>query len=77
MVTRKIPAYLADVSAFRAWHERGGYTYETGAEALGVNRSAYAKFLAGTSPIDLRTGLACMAIEAGIKPLKKIKKPKE
>lgn len=73
MVARKKSKYQVDPAAFRAWHERMGFTYETGAEALDVHRSAYAGWLAGTTPIDLRTGLACKAIEEGIRPLKKLK----
>lgn len=58
---------------FVQWHERMGYTYDTGAEALGVNRSTYANLVAGISrttgkPVeyDKRTALACAALERGI-----------
>ncbi|WP_287740071.1 hypothetical protein [Diaphorobacter sp.] len=61
---------------FLAWHERMGYTYDTGAAALGVNRSTYANLLAGHrrdsgTPVvyDRRTALACAALEAGLRPL--------
>jgi len=77
MATKKILKYQGDVNEFRSWHDRQGYTYESGAAALGVSRAAYAMLLAGTTPIDLRTGLACAAIEMGIRPLKKMKLIKE
>jgi transcriptional regulator with XRE-family HTH domain len=47
-----------------------GYTYDTGAEALGMSRSGYHKLLSGQSAIDLRTALACAAIAAGLGPWK-------
>lgn len=58
---------------FRAWHNAMGYTYNTGAAALGVSRGTYADWLAGRSrttgkPIQIsRTvALACAALAAGI-----------
>lgn len=58
---------------FVLWHERMGYTYDTGAQALGVSRSAYANFVAGVQrttgrlvEYDKRTALACAALEHGI-----------
>lgn len=60
---------------FLAWHARMGYTYDTGAAALGVSRSAYANLLRGTHrdagtqvQYDRRTALACAALEAGLAP---------
>lgn len=60
---------------FLAWHERMGYTYDTGAQALGVSRSAYANLVAGVQratgqPVsyDRRTALACAALAAGLQP---------
>lgn len=57
----------------RAWQAAMGYTYDTAAAALGVNRSTYADWLAGQSrttgkpiTIDRRTALACAAIAAGL-----------
>lgn len=57
----------------RAWQAQMGYTYDTAAQALGVSRSTYADWLAGTSrttgkpiTIDRRTALACSAIVAGL-----------
>jgi len=55
------PEYL------RSWQKRMGYTYDTAANELGVSRRTYAGWLAGKYPIDRRTALACMAIEAGLK----------
>ncbi len=52
---------------FVAWHQAMGYTYETGAEALGMSRSGYHKLLSGQSAIDRRTALACAAVAAGLK----------
>lgn len=50
----------------REWHERRGYTYNTGAEALGMSRTAYACYLKkDTYPKWLI--LACKAIDRGIK----------
>ena len=58
---------------FRAWHEAMGYTYDTGAAALGVSRGTYADYLAGTSRTTGKTveikrvlALACAALAAGL-----------
>ncbi len=61
---------------FLAWHTRMGYSYTTGAEALGVDRSSYADYVSG---IKRNTGkpmvykrplaLACAALEAGLQPV--------
>lgn len=58
---------------FRAWHEAMGYTYDTGADALGVSRGTYADWLAGRSrttgkPIKISrlVALACTALAAGM-----------
>lgn len=57
----------------RAWQAHMGYTYDTAAQALGINRSTYADLLAGVSrttgkpkDVDLRTALACSALAAGL-----------
>ena len=57
----------------RAWQSKMGYTYDTGAAALGVSRGTYADWVAGRSrttgkPIKIsRTvALACAALAAGI-----------
>lgn len=59
----------------RAWQAHMGYTYDTAAKALGVSRSTYADWLSGRSrttgrviDVDLRTGLACSALDAGLGP---------
>jgi DNA-binding XRE family transcriptional regulator len=52
----------------RAWLVRMGYTQQQAASALGVDRVSFARMLAGTAPINMRTGLACAAIAAGLKP---------
>ena len=58
---------------FRAWHHAMGYTYDTGAAALGVSRGTYADWLAGRSrttgqPIKISklVALACAALAAGV-----------
>lgn len=58
---------------FRVWHEAMGYTYDTGAKALGVSRGTYADYLAGTSrttgaqiEIKRTVALACAALAAGL-----------
>ena len=57
----------------RAWQVAMGFTYDTAAQALGVNRSTYADLLSGVSRatgkpknVDRRTALACAAIAAGL-----------
>ena len=57
----------------RAWQAAMGYTYDSAAEALGINRSTYADLLSGVSratgkpkDVDRRTALACAAIAAGL-----------
>ena len=58
---------------FRAWHQAMGYTYDSGAAALGVSRGTYADYLAGTSrttgkPVAIKrtVALACSALAAGM-----------
>lgn len=57
--------------SLRDWQKRMGFTYDDAALALGMSRSSYAALLSSTSPvfIDLRTALACAAIELGVEPL--------
>ena len=52
----------------RAWQAERGYIYDTAAIALGVSRSTWAAWLAGITPIDRRTALACAALTAGLQP---------
>lgn len=50
----------------RAWQAHMGYTYDSAAAALGVNRATYARWLkSGASPT---VALACAAIAANLKP---------
>ena len=58
----------------RAWHNAMGYTYDTGAAALGVSRGTYADWIAGRSrttgkPIKISrlVALACAALAAGLR----------
>ena len=60
-------------SDLRAWKAHMGYTYDTGAAALGVSRGTYADWLAGRSrttgkPIKISriVALACAALAAGL-----------
>lgn len=60
---------------FRAWHNAMGYTYDTGAKALGVSRGTYADYLAGASrttgkPVEIKrtVALACAALAQGLEP---------
>lgn len=57
----------------RAWQVAMGYTYDSAAEALGINRSTYADLVSGVSrttgkpkEVDRRTELACAALAAGL-----------
>lgn len=67
--------YVGDQADLRAWQARMGYTYDTAAKALGISRSSYSAMLAvnvenakNKSSIDLRTALACAALERGLTP---------
>jgi hypothetical protein len=67
--------YVGDPESLRAWQARMGFTFVTAAEALGISLSSYCAMLAINvskpkykSRIDLRTALACAAIERGLKP---------
>lgn len=63
--------FECDQQALRDWQKRMGYTYDDAAAALGMSRSGYALLLSKSKPvfIDLRTALACAAIEHGVTPL--------
>jgi transcriptional regulator with XRE-family HTH domain len=63
--------YEGDPQALREWQKRMGYTYDDAAAALGMSRSGYSSLIAKSNPvfIDLRTALACAAIELGLEPL--------
>jgi hypothetical protein len=62
----------------RAWQAAMGYTYDSAAQALGINRATYYDLLTGVSrttgrprKIDRRTELACAALANGIEPWSK------
>ena len=63
--------YEGSPQALREWQKRMGFTYDDAAAALGMSRSGYASLLSKSKPvfIDLRTALACVAIELGVEPL--------
>jgi DNA-binding XRE family transcriptional regulator len=68
--------YIGDPKALRAWQKRMGFTFDSAAVALGISRSTYASMLAlegYKTTIDLRTSLACAALEAELKPLPKLR----
>ena len=61
---------------FLEWHKAMGYSYSTGAEALGVSRGTYAYYVSGTSrttgePVEYKRvlALACAALKAGLPPV--------
>ena len=71
--------YIGDPKSLRAWQKRMGFTFDSAAIALGISRSTYASMLAVDgykTTLDLRTSLACAAIEAGLKPLPQLRVPK-
>jgi plasmid maintenance system antidote protein VapI len=55
----------ADLSA---WKALMGLTNVSAAEALGVDRSSVARWLAGETPIPHAVALACAALAAGLGP---------
>jgi transcriptional regulator with XRE-family HTH domain len=63
--------FEADPQSLRDWQKRMGFTYDDAAAALGMSRSSYAALVAKVNPvfIDLRTALACAAIELGVEPI--------
>ncbi len=71
----EVERYHGDPVALREWQDRMGLTFDTAAQALDIGRSTYAEMLSGTSRIDLRTALACRAIEQGVNPLRGEMKP--
>lgn len=54
---------------FQTWHKRMGYTYDSGAKALGMGRTTYYDYLKKDGELPLWLGLACAALEAGLKPV--------
>ncbi len=71
MTKKRKTRFEGDPQALRDWQMRMSFTYDDAAAALGISRSSYAALLAKKNPvfIDLRTALACAAIEQGIAPL--------
>lgn len=55
-----------DSEGLKAWQTRMGFTRDLAAAALGMSRSGYGFLLSGRNPIDRRTALACLALEAGL-----------
>lgn len=51
----------------RAWQARMGYTQQQAAAELGVSWATYKRYL--TAGAGLTAGLACAALEAGLKPI--------
>ena len=51
-----------------AWKAHMGLINVTAAEALGVDRSSVARWLAGETPIPRTVALACAALAAGLGP---------
>lgn len=64
-----VPRFHGDPEALREWQMRMGLTFDAAAQALDIGRTTYAEMLNGESRIDLRTALACRAIEKGVEPL--------
>lgn len=70
MANKKL-RFEGNQQALRDWQKRMGFTYDDAAAALGMSRAGYSFLLAAKDPvfIDLRTALACAAIEHGVEPL--------
>ena len=70
-ISESADRYEGNPEELRAWQKRMGFTYESAAAALGMSRSGYSSLISKSNPvyIDLRTALACAAIEHGIEPL--------
>lgn len=50
----------------RDWQKQMGLTTYTAADALGVCRRTYSRWVTGEAPISRITALACAALKAGI-----------
>lgn len=50
----------------REWQVRHDYTYASAADALGVSRATYARYLAANGELPRMLALACAAIDLGI-----------
>lgn len=53
----------------RAWQKAQGYTYDTAAEALGMSRATFARYLKDPGELPRWLALACAAIDVGLEPL--------
>lgn len=53
------------IFSLRQWQSRHSYTYETAAQALGMSRATYARYLKDPAP-PRWLYLACIAIDAGL-----------
>ena len=53
-------------NGLKEWQARLGFSRDLAASMLGMSRSGYGFLLDGKHPIDHRTCLACLAIEAGL-----------
>lgn len=65
----KVERFKGDPAALRRWQVRMALTNHQAASALGVGYTTYAEMLRGETRIDLRTALACAAIEHGLEPV--------
>lgn len=61
------PTKPLTTSSLRAWQDSHGHTYESGAEAFGVSRATYARWLDAADPPKLVL-LALAALQAGLHP---------
>ncbi|OYU44196.1 MAG: hypothetical protein CFE44_14280 [Burkholderiales bacterium PBB4] len=62
--------YSGDPVALREWQDRMGFTFEGAARALDIGRTTYAEMISGATRIDLRTAIACVALEKGLEPFR-------
>jgi transcriptional regulator with XRE-family HTH domain len=56
------------MNALSNWQKEIGFTYDSAAQALGVSRATYARYLKDGAPLSIL--LACAALKAGLKPIK-------
>ena len=72
IVVTKRQRFRGDPVALREWQARLGLTFDSAAALLDIGRTTYAEMLSGVTRIDLRTALACKAVELGIEPLRAV-----
>ncbi len=65
----KVDRFRGRPGALREWQSRMGYTNAGAAAALDIGLTTWNELVREDSRIDLRTALACAAIEQGVKPL--------